>query len=96
VALALPDKDGMSGPLRLDVLVVPYKPIVALIPAVVEGEPTWSAASVLLIRGDHDAVLIDGLLTPADAASRALDSGDPEEPDDHLHHPRPCGSRRSV
>jgi hypothetical protein len=32
--------------LRLDVFVVPHKPIVGLVPAVGEGEATWPATSV--------------------------------------------------
>jgi glyoxylase-like metal-dependent hydrolase (beta-lactamase superfamily II) len=32
-----------------------------------EGEPTWPATSVSLISGEHDAVLIDAVLTPEDA-----------------------------
>jgi glyoxylase-like metal-dependent hydrolase (beta-lactamase superfamily II) len=58
----------MSSPLHLDVFVVPYKPIVALIPPMGEGEATWPASSVSLISGEHDAVLIDALLIPEDAA----------------------------
>jgi glyoxylase-like metal-dependent hydrolase (beta-lactamase superfamily II) len=57
----------MSGPLHLDVLVVPYKPIVGLIPPMGVGEATWPATSVSLISGEHDAVLIDAVLTPQDA-----------------------------
>jgi glyoxylase-like metal-dependent hydrolase (beta-lactamase superfamily II) len=33
-----------------------------------EGEATWPASSVSLISGEHDAVLVDTLLTPEDAA----------------------------
>jgi glyoxylase-like metal-dependent hydrolase (beta-lactamase superfamily II) len=62
----------MSRPLRLDVLVIPYKPIVGLIPPMGEGEATWPATSVSLISGEHDAVLIDALLT-ADGAGRAVE-----------------------
>ena len=58
----------MAASLQLDVLVVPYKPIVALIPPMGKGEATWPATSVSLISGKHDAVLIDALLTPADGA----------------------------
>jgi hypothetical protein len=57
----------MAGPLHLDVFVVPYKPIVGLTPPMGEGEATWPATSVSLISGEHDAVLIDDLLTPEDA-----------------------------
>jgi glyoxylase-like metal-dependent hydrolase (beta-lactamase superfamily II) len=57
----------MSSPLRLDVLVVPYKPIVALIPPMGEGAATWPATSVSLISGERDAVLIDALITFEDA-----------------------------
>jgi glyoxylase-like metal-dependent hydrolase (beta-lactamase superfamily II) len=58
----------MSSPLQLDVFVVPYKPIVGLIEPMGEGEATWPASSVSLISGEHDAVLVDALLTPEDAA----------------------------
>lgn len=57
----------MSSPLHLDVFVVPYKPIVGLIPPMGEGEATWPATSVSLITGERDAVLIDAALTPEDA-----------------------------
>ncbi len=57
----------MPGPLRLDVFVAPYKPIVGLIPPMSEGEATWPATSVSLISGERDAVLIDALLVPDDA-----------------------------
>ena len=54
----------MTSPLHLDVFVAPYKPIVGLGPPMGEGEATWPATSVSLISGEHDAVLIDALLTP--------------------------------
>jgi glyoxylase-like metal-dependent hydrolase (beta-lactamase superfamily II) len=57
----------MSGPLHLDVLVIPYRPIVGLIEPMGEGEATWPATSVSLISGERDAVLIDAGLTPEDA-----------------------------
>lgn len=57
----------MSRPLLLDVLVVPYKPLVPLVPPMGEGEATLPASSVSLISGAQDAVLIDALLTPEDA-----------------------------
>jgi glyoxylase-like metal-dependent hydrolase (beta-lactamase superfamily II) len=57
----------MSSPLHIDVFVVPYKPIVGLIAPMGEGEATWPPTSVSLISGEHDAVLIDALLTPEDA-----------------------------
>jgi glyoxylase-like metal-dependent hydrolase (beta-lactamase superfamily II) len=57
----------MSSPLHLDVFVVPYKPIVALIAPMGEGEATWPATSVSLISGERDAVLIDALLTSEEA-----------------------------
>jgi glyoxylase-like metal-dependent hydrolase (beta-lactamase superfamily II) len=58
----------MSSPLHIDVFVVPYKPIVGLIPPMGEGEATWPATSVSLISGERDAVPIDAALTPEDAA----------------------------
>ena len=57
----------MTSPLHLDVFVAPYKPIVGLVPPMGGGEATWPATSVSLISGEHDAVLIDALLTPEDA-----------------------------
>jgi glyoxylase-like metal-dependent hydrolase (beta-lactamase superfamily II) len=57
----------MSSPLHLDVFVVPYKPIVGLIPPMSKGEATWPATAVSLITGERDAVLIDAVLTPDDA-----------------------------
>ena len=57
----------MSTPLHLDVFVVPYRPIVGLIPPMREGEATWPATSVSLISGERDAVLVDALLSPEDA-----------------------------
>ncbi len=57
----------MPSPLHLDVFVVPYKPIVGLIDPMGEGDATWPATSVSLISGEHDAVLIDAVLTPEDA-----------------------------
>ena len=58
----------MSSPLYLDVFVVPYKPIAALIPPMGKGEATWPATSNSLISGERDAVLIDTPLAPQDAA----------------------------
>jgi glyoxylase-like metal-dependent hydrolase (beta-lactamase superfamily II) len=57
----------MSSPLSLDVFVAPYKPIVGLIAPMGEGPATWPPTSVSLITGERDAVLVDALLTPADA-----------------------------
>jgi glyoxylase-like metal-dependent hydrolase (beta-lactamase superfamily II) len=62
----------MSSPLHLDVFVVPYEPIVGLIPPMSAGEATWPASSVSLISGERDAVLIDALLT-AEGAGRVVD-----------------------
>ena len=83
----------MSGPLHLDVFVVPYKPIVGLIAPMGAGEATWPATAVSLISGERDAVLVDAVLTPEDAG-RVVDwiRGDRKEPDDDLHHPRPWRS----
>ena len=61
------ERVAMSSPLHLDVFVVPYKPIVGVIPPMGTGEPTWPASSVSLISGEHDAVLIDALVTAEDA-----------------------------
>jgi glyoxylase-like metal-dependent hydrolase (beta-lactamase superfamily II) len=57
----------MSSPLHLDVLVIPYKPIVGVMAPMGEGEATWPATSVSLISGERDAVLIDAVLTREDA-----------------------------
>ncbi len=62
----------MSNPLRLDVFVAPYKPIVGLIPPMSQGEATWPATAVSLISGEHDAVLIDALIT-REEAQRVVD-----------------------
>ena len=62
----------MPGPLRLDVFVAPYKPIVGLIPPMSQGEATWPATAVSLISGEHDAVLIDALIT-REEAQRVVD-----------------------
>jgi glyoxylase-like metal-dependent hydrolase (beta-lactamase superfamily II) len=58
----------MSSPLHLEVRVLPYKPIVGLIPPMSDGEPTWPATSVTLISGEHDAVLVDAACTDEDGA----------------------------
>ena len=57
----------MPSPLRLDVFVVPYRPIVGLVAPMGAGVATWPATSVSLISGERDAVLVDALLTPNDA-----------------------------
>jgi len=62
----------MSGPLQLDVFVVPYKPIVPFVPPMSAGEATWPATSNSLVCGVRDAVLIDTPLTP-DNAARVVD-----------------------
>jgi glyoxylase-like metal-dependent hydrolase (beta-lactamase superfamily II) len=62
----------MPGPLRLDVFVAPYKPIVGLIPPMSQGEATWPATAVSLISGERDAVLIDALIT-REEAERVVD-----------------------
>jgi glyoxylase-like metal-dependent hydrolase (beta-lactamase superfamily II) len=61
----------MSSPLHLEVHVLPYKPIVGLIPPMSDGEPTWPATSVTLISGEHDAVLVDAARTDEDGAQVA-------------------------
>jgi len=62
----------MPGPLRLDVFVAPYKPIVGLIPPMSQGEATWPATAVSLISAERDAVLIDALIT-REEAQRVVD-----------------------
>jgi len=62
----------MSSPLRLDIFVAPYKPIVGLIPPMSQGEATWPATAISLISGEHDAVLIDALIT-REEAQRVVD-----------------------
>ena len=57
----------MPSPLSLEVFVVPYKPIVGVVPPMGDGEPTWPATSVSLISGERDAVLVDAVLPPEDA-----------------------------
>ena len=65
----------MSSLLQLEVHVLPYKPIVGLIPPMGEGEPTWPATSVSLISGEHDAVLVGAALTAEDRPGGGLDPG---------------------
>jgi glyoxylase-like metal-dependent hydrolase (beta-lactamase superfamily II) len=59
---------AVSSALHLDVFVAPYKPVVAQVAAMGDGEATWPATSVSLLSGERDAVLIDAVLTPEDAA----------------------------
>jgi glyoxylase-like metal-dependent hydrolase (beta-lactamase superfamily II) len=63
---------AMSTQLRLDVFVAPYKPIVAQVASMGEGEATWPATSVSLISGERDAVLIDALIV-FEEAGRLVD-----------------------
>ena len=62
----------MSSQLRLDVFVAPYKPIVAQVAPMGEGEATWPATSVSLISGERDAVLVDALII-FEEAGRVVD-----------------------
>jgi glyoxylase-like metal-dependent hydrolase (beta-lactamase superfamily II) len=59
---------AVSSALHLDVFVAPYKPVVPQVAAMGDGEATWPATSVSLLSGERDAVLIDAVLTPEDAA----------------------------
>ena len=68
----------MPGPLRLDVFVAPYKPIVAQVAPLGEGEATWPATSVSLISGERDAVLVDAVLPPRTRGGWWTGSGRPE------------------
>ena len=61
----------MSSDLRLDVFVSPYKPIVADVPAMSPGTPTFPASSISLVSGERDAVLIDALITLNEAGQAA-------------------------
>ena len=56
-----------TSPLSLDILVLPYKPIVGLIAPMGKGKATWPATAVSLISGERDAVLIDAAMTREDA-----------------------------
>jgi glyoxylase-like metal-dependent hydrolase (beta-lactamase superfamily II) len=54
--------------IKLDVYVSPYKPIVSALPEWNTAEQaTWPASSVSLLSGDKEAVLIDALITFAEA-----------------------------
>ena len=68
----------MSGPLHLDVFVVPYKPIVGLIAPMGAGRATWPATAVSLISGERDAVLVDAVLPPRTRGGWWTGSGRPE------------------
>ena len=53
----------MSGELALDVYVSDYKPIPGDPTVMCEGRATWPASSISLPSGEHEAVLIDALIT---------------------------------
>jgi glyoxylase-like metal-dependent hydrolase (beta-lactamase superfamily II) len=58
----------MSGTIKLDVYVSPYKPIVSLLPSWnTAQQATFPASSVSLLTGEKEAVLIDALITNAEA-----------------------------
>jgi glyoxylase-like metal-dependent hydrolase (beta-lactamase superfamily II) len=58
----------MRNPLKLDVYVSPYKPIVSMLPSWdTVHQATWPASSVSLLTGETEAALIDALLTNAEA-----------------------------
>ena len=57
----------MPRPLRLDVFVVPYRPIVSAVPPMSAGEAYWPAISNSLISGEREAVLVDTPLVAEDA-----------------------------
>jgi glyoxylase-like metal-dependent hydrolase (beta-lactamase superfamily II) len=58
----------MPGSIQLYVYVSPYKPIVSLLPSwSTAQQATWPASSVSLLTGEREAVLIDALLTNAEA-----------------------------
>jgi glyoxylase-like metal-dependent hydrolase (beta-lactamase superfamily II) len=58
----------MSGSLKLSVFVSSYKPIVSMLPSWrTDRQATWPATSVSLLTGEKEAVLIDALITNAEA-----------------------------
>jgi glyoxylase-like metal-dependent hydrolase (beta-lactamase superfamily II) len=58
----------MPPTIKLDVYVSPYKPIVSLLPSWnTAQQATWPASSVSLVTGETEAVLIDALITYAEA-----------------------------
>ncbi len=58
----------MPGTIKLDVYVSPYKPIVSALPSWDNArQATWPASSVSLLTGEKEAVLIDALITNAEA-----------------------------
>jgi len=60
----------LSSPLALDVYVAPYLPIQSFLPSWdANRQATWPASSVSLLSGEKEAVLIDALITNAEAAN---------------------------
>ena len=58
----------MATGLKLDVFVTPYKPLANALPTWNDRAPaTWPATSCSLISGKEEAVLVDALLTRAEA-----------------------------
>jgi glyoxylase-like metal-dependent hydrolase (beta-lactamase superfamily II) len=58
----------MSEGLKLSVFVSSYKPIVSMLPSwPTDQQATWPATSVSLLAGEKEAVLIDALITNAEA-----------------------------
>ena len=58
----------MATCLKLDVFVSPYKPLANALPTWNDRAPaTWPATSASLISGREEAVLVDALLTRAEA-----------------------------
>lgn len=58
----------MPSTIELDVYVSPYKPVVSALPSWNSAQQaTWPASSVSLLTGEKDAVLIDALITYAEA-----------------------------
>src|SRR5258708_39376946 len=61
-------RTDMPSTIELDVYVSPYKPIVSALPSWDNArQATWPASSVSLLTGEKDAVLIDALITNAEA-----------------------------
>jgi glyoxylase-like metal-dependent hydrolase (beta-lactamase superfamily II) len=58
----------MASTIKLDVYVSPYKPIVSALPSwSTAQQATWPASSVSLVTGEKEAVLVDALITRAEA-----------------------------
>ena len=82
-----------STSLSWDVHVAPSEPLHAGDLAPGEEAPSWSPISATLISGEHDAVLVDALLTVGQAHDLVEWIGRArQEPRRGVHHARSRGS----